>query len=125
MAGEGGSVDESSVAPLTCGTSLQWLLRKMQNSVYIVLMEHRISATELARSLGDILGRIRYKGESFTVMRNGHPVARLTPVHSAHAATVREAFEAWTSAIGRDPTLADDLERIGASDRPPRNPWGS
>ncbi len=88
-------------------------------------MEHRISATELARSLGDVLGRIRYKGESFTVVKNGHPVARITPIRPAHSATVREAFQAWKVAIGRDPKLADDLESIGAADQPSGNPWGS
>ena len=88
-------------------------------------MENQISATELARSLGDILGRIRYKGESFTVVRNGRPVARLTPVRESHAVTAGEAFSAWKAAIGADPALADDLERVGAADRPPGNPWGS
>ncbi len=46
-------------------------------------MEHRISATELARRLGDILGRIRYRGDSFTVERHGTPVARIGPVEGA------------------------------------------
>jgi prevent-host-death family protein len=87
-------------------------------------MEKRISATELARNLGDILGRIRYRGESFTVERNGTPVARLTPVREAHAVTVGEAFAAWKSAVGMDPKLADDLERVCAADHPPGNPWG-
>jgi prevent-host-death family protein len=40
-------------------------------------MEGGISATELARRLGDILGRVRYRGDSFLVERNGEPVARL------------------------------------------------
>jgi antitoxin (DNA-binding transcriptional repressor) of toxin-antitoxin stability system len=87
-------------------------------------MEKRISATSLARNLGDILGRIRYQGESFTVERNGRPVARLTPVRGAQAVTtVAEAFTAWKSAIGSDPKLADDLERVRAADQPPGNPW--
>lgn len=43
-------------------------------------MESHISATDLARRLGDILGRIRYRGESFIVERNGKPVARIGPV---------------------------------------------
>jgi prevent-host-death family protein len=88
-------------------------------------MEKRISATELARNLGDVLGRIRYQGESFTIERNGKPVARLTPVRAAQPTTVGDAFSAWKDAIGRDPGLAEDLERIGAADRPPGNPWGS
>lgn len=88
-------------------------------------MEKRITATDLARRLGDILGRIRYQGESFTVERNGRPVARLTPVRDAQSATLAEAFAAWREAIGTDPRLADDLERVRAADQPPGNPWGS
>ena len=88
-------------------------------------MEKRISATELARRLGDILGRIIYQGESFTVERNGKPVARLTPVRDPQPATVAEAFAAWKEAIGPDAELADDLERICAADQPPGNPWAS
>lgn len=88
-------------------------------------MENRISATELARHLGDVLGRIRYRGESFTVERSGVPVARLSPVREPRPGTVGEAFRAWKSEVGSDPELADDLERVLAADRPPGNPWGS
>lgn len=88
-------------------------------------MENKVSATELARSLGDILGRIRYKGESFTVVRNGRPVARLTPVRDPHPVTLGEAVSEWKDATGADPELAGDLERVRAADRPPGNPWGS
>jgi prevent-host-death family protein len=88
-------------------------------------MEKRISATDLARRLGDVLGRIRYRGESFTIERNGKPVARLTPIRESHSGTAGEAFGAWKRAVGSDPTLAEDLERVRAADRPPRNPWDS
>lgn len=51
-------------------------------------MDRHISATELARKLGDVLSRVRYRGESFLVERNGAPVARLEPVPGAAAATL-------------------------------------
>jgi len=41
----------------------------------------RITATELARNLSDVLNRVRYKGESFKVMRNGEVFAELGPSH--------------------------------------------
>jgi len=88
-------------------------------------MERRISATELARNLGDVLGRIRYRRESFTIERNGTPVARLTPVRERPIATVAGMVKAWKAAVGSDPGLADDLERVRAADRPPGDPWGS
>jgi prevent-host-death family protein len=88
-------------------------------------MEHPISATELARTLGDVLARIRYRGESFVVERNGRPIARLLPIEAATArATLQDALTAWCQAPA-DAAFADDLARIGAADRPPANPWAS
>jgi antitoxin (DNA-binding transcriptional repressor) of toxin-antitoxin stability system len=86
-------------------------------------MESTISATDLARKLGDVLGRIRYRGESFVVERNGEPIARLTPLATGSAGTVLEGLRAWREAAGHDPDLADDLERVNQADRPPANPW--
>jgi prevent-host-death family protein len=88
-------------------------------------VEYRISATELVRHLGDLLGRVRYRGDSFLIERNGDPVARLVPVPGKSIASLREALEAWRAAGPPDPSLAEDLERVGAADRPPGNPWAS
>lgn len=87
-------------------------------------METVISATELARKLGDVLGKVRYRREAFVVERNGEPVARLGPLLSGAGASLAEGLRAWQSAAPPDPELADDLERVNAADRPPRNPWG-
>jgi prevent-host-death family protein len=88
-------------------------------------MEHRISATELARRAGDILGRVRYRGDSFLVERNGELVARVVPVSEYPAATLRDAAEAWIGAGSRDDGFADDLEKVSAADLPPEDPWAS
>ena len=88
-------------------------------------MEIRISATELARSLGDVLGRIRYLGDVFLVERNGEPVARLTPLVDRSTASLAEALAAWREAGDPEPEFADALEAIGAEDRPPPERWGS
>ena len=87
-------------------------------------MEHRISATELARHLADVLGRIRYRGERFVVERNGTPVARLEPVAGLPGVTVREALAVWRAGEP-DPALATALERVGAADRSLENPGAS
>ena len=84
-------------------------------------MEGRISATELARRLGDILGRVPYRGESFVVERNGDQVARLVPVPGKATATLREAFATWRRAGKPDPGFAADLERVGKADRRARS----
>ncbi|MGH7267195.1 MAG: type II toxin-antitoxin system Phd/YefM family antitoxin [Candidatus Rokuibacteriota bacterium] len=88
-------------------------------------MEYRISATELARRLGDILGRIRYRGDTFVVERNGDPIARLVPLPGKNPVTVGEALAAWRAAGEPDPSFADDLERVSALDHIPEDAWGS
>lgn len=88
-------------------------------------MKTTVSATELARNLGDILARIRYRQESFIVERNGRPVARIVPAEPGEAGTIREALTAWIAGAASDPTFADDLARVNAADRPADNPWES
>jgi antitoxin (DNA-binding transcriptional repressor) of toxin-antitoxin stability system len=85
-------------------------------------MATRIGATKLARELGDVLGRIRYRGESFLVERNGVLVARIGPVTPARLPRLREVVDAWSS-IETDPEFADDLTSVGAADAPAHDPW--
>lgn len=86
-------------------------------------MNLRITATELARRLGDVLAKIRYRGDVFVVERNGEPVARIGPIPDRSAAPLGEGFRAWVEAGPGDPSFAADLERVDRADRPPRNPW--
>jgi len=88
-------------------------------------MEYRLSASELARKVGDVLGRIRYRRDSFLIERNGEPVARMIPLVDRSGATLREIMAAWREAGGADPGFADDLERVAEADRPPDSSWDS
>lgn len=88
-------------------------------------MDSVISATALARQLGDVLGRIRYRGESFVIERNGVPVARLVPAPSGSPEPAGRALGRWRDAGEPEPEFADALARIGAADRAPDNPWES
>jgi prevent-host-death family protein len=88
-------------------------------------MEHRISSTELVRRLGDVLSRVRYLGDSFTVERSGDPVARLVPVPGASATTLSEALAAWSETGEPDLGFADAMERVNAADQPPEDAWAS
>lgn len=88
-------------------------------------MEHRISATDLARNLGDVLARVRYRNDSYVVERNGDAVARVVPLVGSTPTTVREAFAAWREAGPADASFADDLERVSDLDLPPDDPWAS
>lgn len=113
------NIPEGAISPNT------HCLRIKRNSVDSAIMEFRITATELARKLGDVLGRLRYRGDRFVIERNGVPVARLIPVVGPSPATLGEALEAWRGAGAPDPAFADDLHRIRSADRPPQDPWVS
>jgi antitoxin (DNA-binding transcriptional repressor) of toxin-antitoxin stability system len=86
-------------------------------------MEHRITASLLARRLADILGRVRYGGDTFLVERHNVPIARITPAGGKPRTIFADAARVWMGARPPDPSFADDLERVGAADRAPRNPW--
>lgn len=88
-------------------------------------MERRISATQLVRTLGDVLARVRYRGDSFLVERNGEPVARVVPLATGSATSLAEALRAWREAGEPDSGFAADLDAIGTLDRPPGDPWVS
>lgn len=85
-------------------------------------MPTRIPATRLARNLGDILGRIRYRGESFVIEKNGVPVAMIGPLAPRAETTLGEAVAAWRE-VAADPELARDLSAIGAADTPADLSW--
>ena len=89
-------------------------------------MEKKITATELAKSLSDVLNRVYYRGESFVIERNGDVVATLGPAKPEKAATVGELIEHLKKIHWPLEGFADDLEAIQASQRkvePP--PWDS
>ena len=57
----------------------------------------KITATELARNLSDILNRVRYKGESFIVERNGEVVGELAPAKRSKTSPSRTSKSAMRS----------------------------
>jgi antitoxin (DNA-binding transcriptional repressor) of toxin-antitoxin stability system len=72
-------------------------------------LETRITATELARNLSDILSRARYQRESFIVERNGEVVARIAPP-SGKAMTWGGFVKWWGEVPKPDPAFWDDVE---------------
>lgn len=88
-------------------------------------MATSITATELARKLGDLLGRVRYRGESFVVERNGVAVARLEPASPVSPPALSVALAVWSGSGLEDAGFAADLERVNAADKAPKNPWAS
>ncbi len=79
-------------------------------------METRITATELAKSLSDVLNRVRYRGESFRIERNGEPIATLAPASPVSGGITMRELVALLKELGSpDEDFADDLEAIHSS----------
>ena len=78
-------------------------------------METKITATNLARSLSDILSRVRYRGESFLVERGGEPVATIRPVGPSLGVTGRDLASRLRGISMPGDGFADDLEAVQAS----------
>ncbi len=89
------------------------------------MRDTHISTTELARSIGDILGRLRYRGESFIVEKNGTPIAILAPYGAGRGTGLKATLQGWVDAGEQDEKLATLLEEIGSGDTPLEDPWES
>lgn len=79
----------------------------------------RITATQLARSLSDVLNRVRYKGERCEIHRNGETVATLGPTAQPPTGpTLREILASIERGPRLDPEFLDELEEINANQPP-------
>lgn len=90
-------------------------------------MATRITATELARNLSDILNRVRYKGESFEVVRGGETIAELKATARKHF-TVADFIEFWDNVPKPDLEFWDEVEEAHQTlNQPLREPpsWDS
>ena len=81
-----------------------------------------ISTTDAARHLGDYLARVKHKGEHFLLTKNDQPIAELSPASGSRRATWAEMVAVLTR-LPRDPTFADDLEKVNEADLNAANPW--
>ena len=78
-------------------------------------LEARISATDLSRSLSDVLSRVRYREEKFVIERNGEAIALLTPLGPGRRTTMRQLVELLKDIPRPDDGFADDVEALRAS----------
>ena len=93
---------------------------------YSYCMSTTITATEAARSFSDLLNRVRYRGETFRIVRSGEEVAQLTAASSSSGTTLRELLGKLQAEGSGDPDFADDLERIQAGQpKLVEDPWDS
>ena len=85
----------------------------------------RISSTELARATGAILNRVRFRGESFIIEKNGKEIAVLSPREPRAKKSLREVLGTWLEGRAKDPGWGRLLEEVNQKDRPLEDPWGS
>ena len=65
-----------------------------------------ITSTEAARGFSELLNGIRYRGERYTILRGGKPVATMGPVEGAAVART----------LGEIPGLLRSLPRVDPKD---------
>lgn len=90
-------------------------------------MSGRVTATDAARNLSDLLNKVRYRGETFEVVRGGEVVARLVPAGTVRGEpTLRNLLQQLEAAARPDDQFASDLESIQRDQQPPsEDPWGT
>lgn len=81
-------------------------------------MSQTVTATEAARRLSDLINRVHYRGETFTIVRNGEEVACLTAPPGKRSITLHEFFDLMQDLRTGEPAFADDLEQIQAEQPP-------
>lgn len=80
----------------------------------------RLTATELARKLSDVLNRVYYQRETVVVERGGKPVCQLTPVPAsldfqlsdlvALLGSMSGAGQEWAEAVAQGVAEQDEFE---------------
>ncbi len=71
----------------------------------------RLTVTEAVRNFSEILGRVRFKGEKFLLMKGGRPVAELGPAVAAGLVRLEELPTALAALPHLDPEDADRFAR--------------
>ncbi|MBI4218940.1 MAG: type II toxin-antitoxin system Phd/YefM family antitoxin [Chloroflexi bacterium] len=82
----------------------------------------RITATELARGLSQILTRVKRKGERFVIDRDGEAIAVLAPAPTPAALGVEEFAAKIGDLEFPGEGFADDLEEVQAAQPLERSP---
>lgn len=93
-------------------------------------MRKRLTVTEAVRNFSELLGRVRFKGERFVLLKGGKPVAELGPTLAAASVRLGELPALLADLPHLDPEDVDRFEADLESARKsaglvPTPPWGS
>jgi antitoxin (DNA-binding transcriptional repressor) of toxin-antitoxin stability system len=85
-------------------------------------MEKRITATEMARTLSEVLNKVAYAGDEYIVERNGKAVCKVVPVKKKM--TGRDLADFFRNGPKPDPGFKADVEYAIKNQPPlPDNKW--
>ncbi len=70
-------------------------------------MNKTIKATEAARTFSELINSVKYKGDSYTIIRGGKPAAAIVPVEEA---APRRTLKELQAIINNLPKLGKDTE---------------
>jgi antitoxin (DNA-binding transcriptional repressor) of toxin-antitoxin stability system len=91
-----------------------------------IAMPTRLSVTEVARNLSEVLGRVRFRGERFLLLRGGKPVAELGPTGAAPPVRARDLPALLAALPPLEPDDAErfarDFEAVRVAGQPPATP---
>jgi len=90
------------------------------------VQEITLTVTEASRGFSDLVSRVRYRGESATLTKNGKPVARLVPLNPPPL-TFNELAKRWKPSSHLTPeeasAFARDIEKGRKFFKPYVSPW--
>ena len=78
-------------------------------------MESRLSATETARRLSDILNRVIHRREEFVIERGGEPVCRIVPAGPSPC-TLADLSHLLSAIPKPDPAFWNEVEALTESE---------
>jgi antitoxin (DNA-binding transcriptional repressor) of toxin-antitoxin stability system len=88
-------------------------------------MATKVTATEAARRLSDLLNRARYRGERFTILRGGEEICEIVPTARRGSVTFGELRRALAELPEPDEDFRSDLECIRSEQPPAESSWPS
>lgn len=80
-----------------------------------------ISATEASKRFADMLDAVEHRGETFTVVRRGRPIATVTPASHSTVGGLRDFLRAHPADDAWEADLAELRRFVGSA--PATDPW--
>lgn len=92
------------------------------------MTSHVISATEASRSLSNILNKVHYQGESYTIKRGKEIIAKIIPAASKKStlkiADLNRVFKSLPHLDSKDQqAFENDVKQIRIDIKDESNPW--